>query len=147
MNRPLIGLLSATALLSGCAPAATSRDRPPGGVADIGNAVVLEKEELFDPRGSLVNVIASRLSNSRIVQDGGCAGVEIRGAKNFLAPVLPGVYVDGQRAVTSCVFELLNTEDIARVEVYPMGVTRRPGYSGSAGGLILVFLKNGSEGI
>jgi hypothetical protein len=145
MNRPLIGLLSATALLSGCASASPGNPRPSGGVADIGNAVVLEKDQLFDPRGSLLNVIASRLSNSRIVHDGGCAGVEIRGSKNFVAPVLPGVYVDGQRAGTSCVFELLNTEDIARVEVYPMGVTRRPGYTGSAGGLILVFLKNGSE--
>ena len=32
-------------------------------------------------------------------------------------------------------------DDVARVEVYPQGVTRRPGYGTHAHGLILVFMR------
>ena len=35
---------------------------------------------------------------------------------------------------------MVSTWDISRVEVYPMGVSHRPGYEAHSNGLILVFV-------
>lgn len=111
--------------------------------SDIGNAVVIQEEDLFSTRGRLIDVLATRLVNSQLVESDGCVSLQLRGAKGIQRPILPGIYVEGQRAADSCILDMLSTYDIARVEVYPSGVTSRPGYYSQAGGLILVFLKDG----
>ena len=60
---------------------------------------------------------------------------------SFQGTVNPHVYVDGTRATDTCVLTSLRSHDVERVEVYPQGVTRRPGYGTHAHGLILVFMK------
>ena len=53
----------------------------------------------------------------------------------------PSVYVDGTHVGDTCILEALDAREVDRVEVYPMGVTNRPGYPGNNAGLILVFLR------
>jgi hypothetical protein len=59
--------------------------------------------------------------------------------------VNPQVYVDGTRATDTCILQSLRSDDVDSVEVYPMGVTKRPGYATHAHGLILVFLRGAGE--
>jgi hypothetical protein len=73
-----------------------------------------------------------------------CPSVQLRGRKSLYGSSDPVVYVDGTRTVNSCVLEMLSTWDINRVEVYPMGVSNRPGYAANPNGLILVFMHDGS---
>ncbi len=49
--------------------------------------------------------------------------------------------MDGTRALDTCILGMLRAGDVRRVEIYPMGVTTRPGYSPHSHGLILVFLR------
>ena len=74
-----------------------------------------------------------------------CPRVHIRGRKSLIGSSDPIVYVDGARTANSCVLDDLHTRDLSRVEVYPMGVSNRPGYEAHPNGLILVFLRNGTE--
>ena len=106
---------------------------------------MITADELFGSRNDLVQVLASRIANAQLVTVDGCQAMQIRGRKSILSPVLPAVYVDGQHTMSSCSLDMLSATDIERVEVYPMGVTQRPGYHSSAGGLILVFLKAGED--
>jgi hypothetical protein len=53
----------------------------------------------------------------------------------------PLVYLDGTRTRDTCILEQLRATDVERVEIYPMGVTTRPGYSTHPHGLILVFMR------
>lgn len=138
MNRfalVLTVLASGLAACAGAGPAA----RP----TDFGNAQVFEGDDLLQARGNLVRGLAARLANSEVVELDGCLSLQIRGRKTIRRPEPPGVYIEGQRATGSCALEMLNVEDISRVEVYPGGVTQRPGYFSQMGGLILVFLKDG----
>lgn len=136
----ILALLAAASLSAGCAGVAAG---PRSG--DIGNAIVLDSEDLFDTRGNLLRVLSTRLVNSELVEVDGCSALTLRGQKSIFHPTLPGIYVEGQRTSGSCVLDMVNTEDVSRVEVYPSGITQRPGYYNHAGGLILVFLKDGSE--
>jgi hypothetical protein len=142
-SAPVLTLLAST-LLYGCAssPGASPRSTA---TPKVGHALVIEPDDLFDTRGNLLRVLSTRLTNSQVVESDGCPALQLRGAKNLMRPSLPGVYVNGLRAGSSCILDMLNTEDIYRVEVYPSGITQRPGYYNHAGGLILVFLKDGSE--
>ena len=136
----LLALLGSSVLFGACAGVAAGTRS-----GDIGNAIVIESDDLFDTRGNLLRVLATRLVNSQIVEVDGCTAITLRGTKSIYNPTPPGVYVDGHRTSNTCVLDMLNTEDIGRVEVYPSGITQRPGYYNHAGGLILVFLKDGSE--
>ena len=140
----LLALLSPALLLGGCLPAWSANSRS-FDQQEIGNATVFDSDDLFDTHGNLLRVLATRLVNSQVVEADGCAALQLRAARAIFRTVAPGVYVDGQRAVSSCTLDLINTEDVRRVEVYPSGVTQRPGYHNHAGGLILVFLKDGTE--
>jgi hypothetical protein len=63
----------------------------------------------------------------------------------FSSVVNPQVYVDGTRTVDTCILESLTTDNIESIEIYPMGVTMRPGYSTHAHGLILIFMRGADE--
>ena len=136
-----LALLGSSMALGACAGLTAGT----GGSGDIGNAIVLESEDLFETRGNLLHVLSTRLVNSHRVKTDGCEALQLRGARSVSGPTLPGVYVEGQRTGNSCILDLLNTVDVSRVEVYPGGVTQRPGYFSHAGGLILVFLKDAPE--
>lgn len=106
--------------------------------------VVIHVSEMTAPV-NLVTLIQSHVTNLQVRRNGSCPELEFRGRNSLIMPTPPGVYVDGQRTVNTCVLDLLDPKDISLVEVYPMGVTNRPGYYSTAGGLILVFMKDGQE--
>ena len=107
---------------------------------------VIEQDQLLQTSdGTLLSSIAARISQMGVRHAGSeCPQITLRGPKSFIG-ANPGVYVDGNRAANTCVLEMLNPGDVHRVEVYPMGVTQRPGYDNQAGGLILVFLRDGNS--
>jgi len=53
----------------------------------------------------------------------------------------PDVYVDGTRTVDTCPLVTLQAIEASRIEIYPLGVTSRPGYPSRGHGLILIFLQ------
>ncbi len=109
--------------------------------------MVLSGPDLYEHNGSLLRYLYARVPGMTV--DYGspvCPKVYIRSRKSLMGSNDPIVYVDGARTANSCVLEDLYTRDISRVEVYPMGVTNRPGYEHHPNGLILVFVRNGPEG-
>jgi len=94
--------------------------------------------------GSLLAFLYGRVSGMEIDYSSiPCPSIQIRGRKSLVGSTDPLVYVDGARAVNSCVLEMLFTRDVRSVEVYPMGVSNRPGYQTHPNGLILVFVHDG----
>ncbi len=73
---------------------------------------------------------------------GQCPRVILRSDATFRSLVAPHVYVDGTRSTDTCILETLRTSDLDRVEVYPTGVSGRPGYPAHPHGLILLFLRS-----
>lgn len=109
--------------------------------------LVLTGPDLYEHGGTLLAFLYGRVSGMVVDYSPGqpCPSVQIRGRKSLIGPSDPVVYVDGARTANSCVLEMLDTRDLTRVEVYPMGVTNRPGYESHPNGLILVFQRDGSE--
>jgi hypothetical protein len=105
--------------------------------------IVIRVSEMASPV-NLVTLIQSRVTNLEVNRSGPCPEFEFRGRNSVMGPTPPGVYVNGQHTLNTCVLEILDPQDIDLVEVYPQGVANRPGYHSTAGGLILVFLKDGS---
>ena len=64
-----------------------------------------------------------------------------RGARSLQGENSPVVYVDGARAVDTCILTTLSTRDVERVEAYSSGVAPRPPYQAHPNGLIIVFLQ------
>lgn len=139
----------ATALLlgAGCVglPAAGLPSSAPAGPGGGARVTVIEGEDLWRSRGSVLGSMAGRLANVRIQRTTGCPTLEMRGRSSRFGETSPTVYVDGARAVNTCVLEQVRAEDVQRVEVYPMGVTTRPGYRGNSAGLILVFTRGSRQ--
>ena len=109
---------------------------------------MLSGPDLREHRGSLLAFLYGRISGMVVdFRAQPCPSVELRGRKSIFGSNSPLVYVDGVRTANSCILEMLSTDDLSRVEVYPMGVTHRPGYDGSPNGLILVFVRDGSDGV
>lgn len=112
---------------------------------NAGSGIVLSGPELANHGGTLLDFLYVRISG--MVVDFGsqpCPSIELRGRKSIFGSNSPVVYVDGARATNSCILEMLFTGDIRSVEVYPMGITHRPGYAAHPNGLILVFVHDGS---
>jgi hypothetical protein len=72
-----------------------------------------------------------------------CPEVYLRGRSSLESASDASIYVNGQRAANTCVLEILYSFDLESVEIYPMGVTSRPGYVSDPDGLILVFMRKG----
>lgn len=105
------------------------------------NATVI-RGSVLRSGGQLLDALVSRVSNMRVRRSstfGDCPVISIRGQKRLMGPSEPLVYVDGTRAVNTCILNQMRADDVDRVEVYPMGVTSRPGYQSHAHGLVLVF--------
>ena len=135
----VIAALSLTAIL-GC-----SRNSAPGnadGGGKQGAAMVIDEHELQHAGGNVLNILPSHVAGMRVRRTDGCPEILMRGTRSMMNSNDPIVYVDGTRSGNTCVLESLVPSDIHRIEVYPMGVTQRPGYRNSPNGLILVFMKS-----
>ena len=148
LTRACCGLLMI--LLTSATACSVSREsRSDAGTSGLpGNnspsGVVLSGPALQEHGGTLLAFLFGRVSGLAVdYSTYPCPSVQIRGRKSLYGSNDPIVYVDGARAVNSCVLEMLSTRDISHVEVYPMGVSHRPGYEAHPNGLILVFLHDG----
>jgi hypothetical protein len=110
------------------------------------SGIVLSGPALREHNGSLLNFLYMRVSGMSVDRTGPCPDVRMRGQRSLFGSNSPIVYVDGARTANSCVLDMLHTTELSRVEVYPMGVSNRPGYEAHPNGLILVFMRNGPDG-
>jgi hypothetical protein len=118
--------------------------RTGGGVENSSGATILTGVALGETRGSVLDALQGTVPGLRILTHvDQCPQISLRSHVTFQSQVNPMVYVDGTRAVDTCILESLRTDDVESVEIYPMGVTKRPGYSTHAHGLILVFMRGG----
>lgn len=108
--------------------------RQPSGV------VTLDERQLANRAGTLLHVLRMDAAPMLVRETAGCPEITFRGSKRFHGAGTPSIYVNGMRAVNTCVLEEFPAADVRRVEIYPSGVANRPGYANSADGLILVFL-------
>ncbi|MEJ2503638.1 MAG: hypothetical protein P8177_10075 [Gemmatimonadota bacterium] len=133
-------------LLPLMAGAACGTSPPPEGpeVASSGpGKTVIEGRALEDGRGSVLDVIRGKTPSLRVRQDvGKCPRITLRNDVSFLSQVNPTVYVDGTRAGDTCILESIRGSDVKLLEIYPRGVTTRPGYGMHAHGLILLFMRS-----
>lgn len=142
-SRPFAPLTLVLAAACGTVPAWERGGSPDGGVRQINGATVIDGIDLRDGYGSVLSAMQGKVPNFRIQRRSGqCPELSIRNDVNFQGLVNPHVYVDGARATDTCILESLRTDDVQRVEVYPMGFTTRPGYGTHANGLILVFMRS-----
>jgi hypothetical protein len=135
-------------LVLGCASAPTrisdaSRDASP---AARGSAIVVDGEDIQGRGQTLLRLLDERVSGMSVSYAGPCPSIVIRGHKSLFGSNDPLIYVDGARALNTCVLDDLSTDVVKRIEVYPSGVAHKPGYDSSRNGLILVFVLNGTEG-
>lgn len=141
-----------TLVLAGCAGhgaftgADASSAQPDAGPRSA-NVMILKGAQLELQQGATVlDVIRADLPGIRITeQDQGCPSVAIRGPDTLPGVTEPRVYVDGTATANTCSLEDMQAIDVARVEVYPLGFTMRPGYAPNAHGLILVFTKRAND--
>jgi hypothetical protein len=136
---PLLGLLFAA-----CATAGYERpSRTEGGVTSRDGAIIISGVALDDGPRSILSAMQGKVPSLRVLRPAGeCPKISLRSFVTFQTVVNPHVYVDGTRTSGTCILESLRTQDVESVEVYPMGVTSRPGYSPHAHGLILVFMRS-----
>ena len=144
----ITGMLGAVAV-SGCRGSAPRNLNGSGQVdaqAQAGAAITIVGEQLWNQGGDLMTVVKNRVSSMQIRRSrtAPCPEITIRGRKSVQGPSDPRIYVDGTPAVNTCILEMLNPINIERVEVYPSGISRRPGYFADPNGLILVFSRNGA---
>jgi len=148
--RSIASLPALTALVLGCATSrAFDRTTEPGG-APLGNTttgiVILTGDALKADVGWTVLDAIRRAMPQIQVSDwttGNCPVLVLRGRDSVVGNSDPDVYVDGTRTNDTCPLTTLQAIQTSRVEVYPQGVTSRPGYPSRGHGLILIFLQRG----
>ena len=102
--------------------------------------VTLDERQLANRAGTLLHVMRMDAGPILVRETSGCPEITFRGSKRFYGVGTPSIYVNGMRALNTCVLEEFAAADVRRVEIYPSGVANRPGYANSSDGLILVFL-------
>ena len=133
-----------TLALTGCA--SLNQIGEEGGTnSGIGNAVVIEDDSFEASRGSMLTILQMHVRSMVISRENECPHIIVRGGVGRSKAAEALVYVDGQRMSDTCVLDGLAVDAVERAEVYPSGVTNRPGYHSNTGGLILVFMKNGND--
>jgi hypothetical protein len=106
-----------------------------------GRGLVIERDQLDAMGGALLEAIIRAQPQIRTEHTPRCPKVALRGPVTGFKFANPDVYVDGTRAGDTCILNNLSPVDVERVEIYPTGVTQRPGYATSPYGLILVFMR------
>jgi len=147
-------LLSSLALVGSVVACATTqqfdRSTEPGGMSlgtTTSGTLVLEGDALsVDPGRTVLEAIRQVMPQLKITgwTANHCPVVELRGKDSVSGDSDPDVYVDGTRTIDTCPLSTLSAMHTQRIEVYPMGVTSRPGYPSQGHGLILVFLRRAS---
>jgi hypothetical protein len=139
MKHAWMGSFCLAAFLAGCgtAPAESadeSRPRP--------STARVTRAEHFQGRTSVLSVLQSRIAGMQVQRmEGGCPEITLRGRTSLRGSNNPVIYVEGSRSANTCILEMLDPQDIDRVEVYPSGIAPggRPPLSPT--GLILVYLR------
>ncbi len=111
------------------------------GVNAADGATVVTAEELHGSNGSVLRAIMGKVPNMKVNFIGldRCPAITLRHYKDIHGNNFPLVYLDGTRTTNTCILETLPAYDLDRVEIYPMGFTKRPGYGTHTQGLILLF--------
>jgi hypothetical protein len=126
-------------VLSGCLGSAPRNGDGTAHRPRAAGAITIEGEQLWAQKTDLMTAVKNRVASMEVGRSSTCPRITIRGQKSVQGPSDPRIYVDGMPAVNTCILDMLNTLDVELVEVYPGGVTRRPGYPADPYGLILVF--------
>lgn len=126
---------------------AYDRSNDPGGrplgSTTMGSLVISGRALTVDAGRTVLDAIKYSMPQLRITgwtQYTRCPLLELRGKDSVNGSNDPDVYVDGTRASDTCPLTTIQAIQTERIEVYPLGMTSRPGYPGSGHGLILIFL-------
>ena len=143
MNKILPCCLVLAAATAGCTGWHEQSGRS-GRITQQDGATIISGEELAHNSGSVLQALVGKVPNMRVdfVELERCPAITMRSHHDLHGTNFPDVYVNGTRSTNTCVLQSLQAHDAARVEIYPMGFTTRPGYGTSTDGLILVFLRN-----
>lgn len=109
------------------------------------SAIVFTGAQLWKRNTDLLSALRGHVAGLQVATTAGCPAVSLRGQTSLTMLSNPRIYVNGEPAANTCILESLNTADLRRVEVYPGGVSGRPGYFNDANGLILIFMKQSDE--
>lgn len=112
-----------------------ARMHPPG-------AIVLDSVLLVHEHQSVLEALKHGLPNLLVQPTNQCPILALRQTRGLPESSNPQVYVNGTRTANTCILETVPAQDVAFIEVYPTGVTTRPGYATSAYGLILLFMRS-----
>lgn len=140
----ILPLCTTAALLAACGPAARQAAEP-AQERGARRMVLIDEAQLSRRSGTLLSVLRYDAGPVEVRETSGCPEITLRGKKRFHGGATPSIYVNGMRATNTCVLHDFAVADVRRVEIYPSGVTSRPGYVNSSDGLILVFLQGSSE--
>lgn len=137
-----LALLLPLALCTACMTGAQAREGG-GGIESNGRGVVLSGVALDDGPGSVLHTLQGKIPGMKVQRyRDECPHIALRSDATFRTLVNPHVYVDGTRATDTCILETLQSQDMDRVEIYPGGVSGRPGYPAHPHGLILLFMRS-----
>jgi len=132
-SRAVPSLFVVSLLAQGCATSRPfDRSTEPGGKplspTTAGSVIITGEALSADPGRTVLDAVRKAMPQ-----------LHISGWSQYTSN--PDVYVDGTRTVDTCPLVTIQAMDTRRVEVYPLGVTSRPGYTSSGHGLILIFLQ------
>ncbi len=133
----------------GAGPAGEAEANAAAGLPPSANALILQRRQLDAQQGQTVlDVMRADLPALHIMTAGtDCPSLAMRGPNVLPGISEPTVYLDGQRSSNTCLLEELPADQVARVEVYPMGFTPRPGYEPNSSGLILLFTRHAADDV
>lgn len=135
----VVSICITAALAAACGTANLTTVR--GDAAIPSNATVIDRNHLQAGGADLLRVIVGRVPGLLVDYSRPCPELQLRGRKGVSRPPAPSIFVNGTRTSNTCVLTMIRPDEVARVEVYPGGITRRPGYTPNSDGLILVFLR------
>jgi hypothetical protein len=137
-----LGITAAT-LLSACMLVDPPHDAPPPSARLSPHSPDVSLAADFQGRGSILSVIQRRTAGMQVRRPPSdpCPEIMLRGQTSLQGSNSPVIYVDGTRTSDTCILDMLNINDVERVEVYPMGVAPGGTHRNSPTGLILVFLR------
>ena len=146
--RSLPHVVALSALALGCKTGKSfDRTTEPGGRplsrTTTGSLIISGRALSADPGRTVLDAIRQQMPQLRIAgwtQYSRCPLLEMRGKDSLEGTNNPDVYVDGTRTTDTCPLVTIQAISTERIEVYPMGMTSRPGYPSSGHGLILIFL-------
>jgi len=139
MKSSYLPVWGATVFMLACGSAIQRSRSTSGGTA----VIVLDDTTLAQlPGRTVLDAITLRMPQVRtFLTTGGCPGVLLRGADRVIGASNPDVYIDHTHVLDTCPLAMLSAIDVQRIEIYPLGVTSRPGYDIAAHGLILIFTR------